>query len=484
MILRLASSIFLMVLSIVLAAEQVAIDSVRIWAAPENTRVVFDMNGPVEHTVTTLENPARMVIDFTGVTLNKTLPQPVTADRFVEHLRQFAQDKELRIVLDLKKTAQMHSFQLPPNEKYSHRLVVDISDATTGQYEIAVQPVAAQPVTETPTTTANLIQEQMTTMPSVPEQAIVASVPEQQVTQDVAVAQVQNDSPPAREVVIAIDAGHGGEDPGAIGPSRTQEKNIALVIAKKLASKINKVHGMRAVLIREGDYFVSLRGRMRKAREHKADLFVSIHADAFKDSRVSGSSVYVLSQRGASSEHAKWLAKRENAADLIGGVSLEDKDNVLASVLLDLSQTASLEASIDVAERVLGGLKKIGNLHKKRVESAAFAVLKSPDIPSMLIETAYISNPSEEKKLRSEKFQDTLTSAILAGLVDYFRLRAPENSIMAKNWVKEHIISRGDTLSDIAERYKVSISSLREANSLRKNVIRVGQKLTIPTSGS
>lgn len=435
-------------------AAPVTVNSVRIWAAPENTRVVFDLTGPIEHRVSTLEKPSRFVIDLTSASLKSSLPQPVNADRFVSKMRISSQDGGLRVVLDLKKQAQLRSFQLSPNEKYSHRLVVDITDIES------VPP--AQTVTQPP-------------LPQ-PEVATKAARPE-------TVAPQQDRNPP-REIVVAVDAGHGGDDPGSIGPSGTHEKLISLSIAKKLAAKINRVHGMRAVLIRDGDYFISLRDRIRKARQHKADLFVSVHADSFKDPKVSGSSVYVLSQRGASSEHAKWLAARENAADLIGGVKLEDKDDVLASVLLDLSQTASLEASIDVAERVLGGLKEIGNLHKKRVESAAFAVLKSPDIPSVLIETAYISNPKEEKKLLSASFQDTLTSAILNGLVDYFRLQAPENTIMAMNRGQEHVISRGDTLSDIAQRYRVSVHSLRQANGLSGDQIRVGQKLTIPSTGS
>jgi N-acetylmuramoyl-L-alanine amidase len=451
-IIRLISSFILIGFSAMLAAAPVTIKSVRIWAAPENTRVVFDLDGPVDHKVTSLDGPARMVIDLADAALINKMPSPVTADRFISSLRHSTQDQGLRIVLDLKQSSQVRSFQLPPNEKYSHRLVVDIYDGASEQAAREAEQVAvAQPaVTPKPETKATPVQPGSS----------------------------------AREVVIAIDAGHGGDDPGSIGPSGTYEKVIALKIAKKLAEKINRVHGMRAVLIRDGDYFISLRDRIRKARQHKADLFVSIHADAFKDPRVSGSSVYVLSQRGASSEHAKWLAARENAADLIGGVKLEDKDDVLASVLLDLSQTASLEASIDVAERVLGGLKKVGNVHKKRVESAAFAVLKSPDIPSLLIETAYISNPKEEKKLLSAAFQDTLTNAILDGLVGYFKLRPPENTIIAMNREQEHVITRGDTLSGIAERYRVSLTSLRQANGLRNDRIRIGQKLTIPTSGS
>ena len=226
---------------------------------------------------------------------------------------------------------------------------------------------------------------------------------------------------------------------------------------------------------------MSLRKRISRAREYRADMFISLHADAFRDPRISGSSVYVLSQRGASSEHAKWLAERENASDLIGGVSLEDKDNVLASVLLDLSQTASLEASIDVAERVLNGLKVVGKLHKHRVESAGFAVLKSPDIPSILIETAYISNPQEEKNLLNPGYRHRLARAILEGLNEYFTERAPAGTLLA---ARKHIISRGDTLSEIAEQYRVSVQSLRRVNGLKGDIVRTGQVLTIPAAGS
>ncbi|MEX2352651.1 MAG: N-acetylmuramoyl-L-alanine amidase, partial [Gammaproteobacteria bacterium] len=325
-------------------------------------------------------------------------------------------------------------FQLSPNEKYGHRLVVDLYNQEDDESTDAFS--------------------------AVDESGSVG-----------------------RDIVIAIDAGHGGEDPGSIGPAGTYEKHIVMSIAKRLAEKVNSVHGMRAVMIREGDYYISLRERISKARQHRADLFVSIHADAFKDPRVSGSSVYVLSQRGASSEHAKWLAERENASDLIGGVRLEDKDNILAAVLLDLSQTASLEASIDVADRVLGGLRRVGKLHKQRVESAGFAVLKSPDIPSLLIETAYLSNPQEEKKLLNSAYQDSLASAILDGLEGYFRVHAPDNSIMAMTRRHEHTISRGDTLSEIAQRYRISLQTLRQVNNLQGDRIRVGQKLIIPVPG-
>ena len=419
-----------------IAAAPVNIENIRIWAAPENTRVVFDMTGPVEHTLTNLTDPFRAAIDLDQTELKNSLTQPGNADRYIRRLRSANHENNLRVVFDLKKYALTKIFQLPPNEKYGHRLVIDIFGE----------------------------EEQIQTAQIDSEIDVSESAP--------------------RDIVIAVDAGHGGEDPGSIGSAGTYEKHIALSLAKKLANKINKVQGMRAVLIREGDYYLSLRDRITKARQNSADLFLSIHADSFKDPRVSGSSVYVLSQRGASSEHARWLAEKENASDLIGGVRLENKDDVLASVLLDLSQTASLEASIDVADRVLGGLRKVGKLHKPRVESAAFAVLKSPDIPSVLIETAYISNPAEEKRLKNPKHQDVLTSALLSGLEGYFRNNAPDNTTIAMIRQQEHVISRGDTLSDIANRYRVSLQSLRQANGLSSDKIRVGQKLIIPLSGS
>jgi N-acetylmuramoyl-L-alanine amidase len=432
---------FICIISILFAsigpAAAVEVENIRIWAAPESTRVVFDLSGPVDHELTNLTDPFRTVIDIPNAQMKNDLAQPVDTDRYIRNLRSADHEQHLRVVLDLKKFAVVKSFRLEPNKTYGHRLVVDLYNE---------EPQENQVDEVIPENTEDLLAP--------------------------------------REIVIAIDAGHGGEDPGSIGAAGTYEKDIALSLAKKLAAKINQVKGMKAVLIREGDYYVRLRDRVNKARKYNADLFVSVHADAFTDPRVSGSSVYVLSQKGASSEHAKWLAEKENASDLIGGIKLEDKDDVLASILLDLSQTASLEASIDVANRILAGLKTVGKLHKRRVESAAFVVLKSPDIPSVLVETAYISNPGEEKKLKNPAHQEALTSAILSGLVGYFRINPPDNSIISQNRSQEHIISRGDTLSEIATRYRVSLQSLRQVNGLQSDKIRIGQKLIIPLTGS
>ncbi len=407
-------------------------ENVRIWAAPDSTRVVFDVSEAVQYQVNMLDNPFRVVVDLENTTAPAELSQPEVGDKFLQRVRGASrQESNLRMVLDLKKFSQIKSFQLQPNKHYGHRLVIDLFSKQLDEH-----------------TEQNLEQENRSTESRL------------------------------RDIVIAVDAGHGGEDPGAKGPSGTYEKTVTLALAKQLVDLINAEHGMKAVLTRKGDYFLRLRKRITEARKYKADLFVSIHADAFRDPRVHGSSVYVLSQRGASSEHARWLAEQENASDLIGGVSLDDKENVLMSVLLDLSQTASLEASIDVADRVLGGLKKVGKVHKKQVEAAAFAVLKSPDIPSILVETAYISNPGEEKKLRSESQRQRMAMAIKDGLKSYFADYAPEGTLLAS---RKHIISRGDTLSLIAQQYRVSLNSLRNANRIKGDRIKVGQVLTIPT---
>src|SRR3989304_2682409 len=313
----LSMTLLLLGFSVQVGAATVQLENVRIWAAPDNTRIVFDVSGPVEHRIEKLQDPQRIVVDILNTGLNATLPQPAAEDNYLYQLRSGVQNQgDLRMVLDIKQDAVISSFLLPPNQGYGHRLVIDLSE-TGGRP--GPQTVS---VNKTPAGT--------------------------------------------RDVVVAIDAGHGGDDPGARGPGGAREKDLVLQIARQLADMVNKERGMRALLVREGDYFMPLRKRMEKARQNKADLFVSIHADAFRDPAARGASVYTLSERGASSEAARLLAERENASDLIGGVSLDVEDDTLASVLLDLSQTASLEMSIDVADRVLGSLKNLGNIHKRR----------------------------------------------------------------------------------------------------------------------
>jgi N-acetylmuramoyl-L-alanine amidase len=293
-----------------------------------------------------------------------------------------------------------------------------------------------------------------------------------------------------RDLVIAIDAGHGGEDPGAIGKAGTREKTVSLAIAKKLADRINQEPGMKAVLTRTGDYFVKFKDRIGRARTNQADLFVSVHADAFMDRSVRGSSVYVLSTRRASSEAAKMLADRENAADLIGGVSLHDKSDVLASVLLDLSQNATINASRDAAARVLSELDAVGSLKKSDVQHASLIVLTSPDVPSMLVETAFISNPDEERKLRDPGHQERLATAIHAGVRRYFYDNPPAGTRVAVLAARErgqalrHVMSPGETLIDVAGRYAVGIDELRRTNHLETETVASGTVLEIPVAGT
>jgi len=312
---------------------------------------------------------------------------------------------------------------------------------------------------------------------------VVDLFPESNVSSNLSAKQITDLQAQDRDVIIAIDAGHGGEDPGATGKNRTREKDVVLAIAKELKKSIDAKPGMTAVLTRTGDYYIPLRDRFEKARKNRADLFVSIHADAFKNRDVSGSSVFVLSSKGASSEFARRLAASENSSDLIGGVTLNDKDDMLASVLLDLSQSATMEASHAVADSVFGSLRSLGKTHKNDVEHANFVVLKSPDVPSILVETAFISNPSEEKRLRDPAWQRKTARAITDGIQNYFYMSPPPGTWIAANRQPvRHQVVRGDTLGEIANRYRVSLYSLRRVNQLKTDNIQVGSELLIPTT--
>jgi len=437
--LKITGVFVLLFVAIVAQAKQVRVDSLRYWTAPDHTRMVFDVTTPAVHQIFLLENPARLVIDLEDTKLLKPLPQPPKNHALFTRVRSgFRNKKDLRVVVDLKAAVTPKSFSLQPNKKNGHRLVVDLFSKTN------VAPV-------------NNIKR---------TQAI------KRVTKT-----VKNK---ARDIIIAIDAGHGGEDPGAHGPRGTQEKKVVFAISKKLAALINKKPGMKAVMVRKGDYYIKLRKRMEIARAAKADLFISIHADAFKNSKVKGASVFTLSNRGASSEAAKWLAQHENSADLVGGLILADKGDVLRSVLMDLSQTATKDASKDVAGNILKNFKTIGHLHKNNVQKAGFMVLKSPDIPSILVETAFISNPTEERKLKSSKHQTKMAKAIFKGVVKYFQQNAPIDTYFALNASQRHTISRGETLSGIAQQYGVSMRAIKSVNSLASNQVQIGQVLQIP----
>lgn len=292
-----------------------------------------------------------------------------------------------------------------------------------------------------------------------------------------------------RDLIIAIDAGHGGKDPGASGPSGVKEKNITLATARELAKQINAEPGMKAFLVRDNDTFVVLQDRYMRARRAQADLFISIHADAALNGQANGSSVFVLSLKGASSQAARWLADKENAADLVGGVSLDAKDKNLAAVLLDLSQSATMRVSEDVADEVLGSLKDLGKAHKPNVEHANFVVLRSPDVPSMLIETGFITNPNEEKKLSDPAHRERLASAVVSGVREYFSEQAPPGTWFAAQQERndedargmQYVVSRGETLSQIASRHGVPLGTILLANNKRNDDVRVGERLIIPS---
>jgi N-acetylmuramoyl-L-alanine amidase len=437
---RFTQFVLLVLFLLPLSAYAAEMRGVRVWTAPDHTRLVFDISSPVQYNVFPLHSPERLVIDLKKSRPGKKFEPDGVGNALLKGLRYAHRpNDDLRIVLDLQHHVRPKSFLLQPNASYGHRLVIDL-------YGKAAK----------------------TAKPKIAKSA--------------------EDIKAVRDVVIAIDAGHGGEDPGARGPVyKTKEKRITLQIAKRLKRLIDAQKGMRAVLTRTGDYYVGLRKRMQIARKHRADLFVSVHADAFRDKRVRGSSVYVLSNRGASSEAARWLAKRENAADLVGGVSLDDKDKVLASVLLDLSQSATQEASLSAANKVYKKLHRVGKVHGRRVQQAGFLVLKSPDIPSMLVETGFISNPTEENNLRNPKYQQRLANSVMQGIRQYFHDAPPPGTVLAKNQQKksprEHVIGHGDTLAEIAQRYQVSVSGLRRENRIKNDdLIRIGRVLRIPGS--
>lgn len=356
-----------------------SIQGVRVWSSPENTRVVFDLSGQVKYQVFTLDNPYRVVLDIDQALLKTQLDPKLFTHSSISKVRHAKQSNEkLRVVFDMEQKVKPTSFLLSPNAAYGHRLVLDL----------------------------NLLQS---TGPKIQH----SSAPK-----------VDFSNLSTRDFIVAIDPGHGGEDSGAVNKETgLREKDVALSVAKKLSHLINSQRGMKAFLVRSGDYYVGLRNRMTIAREQGADLFISIHADSFIDPRASGAAVFVLSEKGASSEAARWLAESENRADLIGGVSLDNKSGMLASVLLDLSQTASKSASQELGSHLIQQLGKVTDLHHKTVQHAGFMVLKSPDIPSVLVELGFISNKKGEKALASESHQKLLANALLSGVKTYIAKR-------------------------------------------------------------
>lgn len=400
------------------------------------TRLVFELSDASEHRIFPLSNPERIVLDISGVDLNNSVVNGLSAlsSDVLMRVRYAKRENGVRFVLDLAQKAKAKSTVLAANGTYGPRILVEL--------EYGVQ----KPVTVVKSL-ANLSKEK-------------------------------------RDIVIAIDPGHGGKDPGALGQYSVREKDVVLSTGKELASRINAVDGFKAVLTRSTDTFLQLRDRSRVAREANADLMISIHADAFTKSSARGASVWALSLSGKSSEMGRWLAQQENSADLVGGISLDDKDQLLAEVLLDMSMNSTIQMSLNIGKSVLGEMKGVAVLHKDSVQQAGFVVLKSPDIPSILIETGFVSNKTEAKNLSSRTYRVKLAESISKGVIEYFTRNAPDGTLVAWKQKKHsdyvYIVNKGDTLSEIARRNQVSLPVLRQANNLSNDVIWIGQKLVIP----
>lgn len=436
--LRMTAGLLALMVASLSAAQIVKVEDVRIAHANDRTRVVLDLDRAGAHNLFDLTNPNRVVIDVSNARFSGSQASMPAATGLVSGIRIANRETgDARLVLDLDEPVRAKSFALQPGSGSGHRVVIDLH-----------QVGGTAPVVRT--------------SPKLNAQ---------------------------RELVIAIDAGHGGKDPGARGRGGLLEKDVVLRISKRLAELIDAEPGMRPFLTRNGDQFLHLTHRIRRAQAAGADLFISIHADAFTDRRVRGASVYVLSDKGESDEASKLLAQRENDADLIGGVDISEiESDQVASVLVDLSQNWAKAESIEVGDTLIGEIGRVTKVRKPKVQRAGFRVLKSPDIPSVLIETAFISNPQDESNLRSVQFQQRLAQALHNGIRSYFYANPPAGTRIAslsrdRQPAREHVIRSGDTLSEIAQRYNVSLSRLRSTNSISGSRIRVGQVLRIPPAG-
>lgn len=497
------------------------LEQLRIWHSPNKTRLVFDVSASTEYKTFVLHNPLRLVVDLDDFDLPASLPNVEKNNKHVSAIRSGKPAPDmLRVVFDLKRPIRVKHFLLAPNKLYGHRLVVDIFDETDdGQPDNTANKNLKQnsnTASEEGASADNSEQGSLLNTDNVVSDVFNNDndISLQSQDTDTGSAQVKPATPALVSVktrplnktkfVVAIDAGHGGDDPGAIGHRGTREKKLTLSIAKKLHRLINKHPGMRAELIRTGDYYIKLKGRRQKARTLGADIFISIHADAFTKKSAHGMSVFALSQRGATSAMASTLAAKENASDLIGGVSLADKDDVLAKVLVDLSMTNTISESVNLGGRVLVELAKLGRLHSKRVEQANFSVLRSPDVPSILIEAGFITNPNEESKLRSSRHQAKFANAVYKAIKNYYeqtpyanqgRYGSPEiaansraqqtrSSVQSTTRIGRHKVRRGDTLSTIAQRYNTSLRELKRLNNIKHNTAMLGVNLKVPITSS
>jgi N-acetylmuramoyl-L-alanine amidase len=432
------------------AHAEVRLGQLRLSAGDESTRAELQLDAaPGDYRLFSLSNPDRLVLDLPGAALADGFRPPAPNGRVIGVRTGSPEAGKLRIVFDLAGAVRPRT-RVEGSGRASRLVLEMFRDEAAIAANTAPAATSASNAAASSTTTA-------------------------------APAPVSG----ARELLIAIDAGHGGRDPGAIGGGGTYEKTVTLKVARELAAEIDRHPGMRALLIRDSDVFIPLGDRYQKARDAQADLFISIHADAAQSRQASGASVFVLSTRGASSEAARFLADRENNADLVGGVSLEDKDRSLAAVLLDLSQSATMRVSDEAANHVLDELRSVGKTHKPQVERANFWVLRSPDVPSMLVETGFITNAADERKLNDAGFRRRLAEVVARGVGDYFGSQPPPGTWFAANpsrGSRQHVVARGETLGLIAARHGISLSQLRSANDKRDDVVRVGERLRIPAA--
>ncbi|MDX3773120.1 N-acetylmuramoyl-L-alanine amidase [Chromatiaceae bacterium AAb-1] len=418
-------------LAITAYASTNQVQGIRIWPSPESTRVVFDLAAAPKYNSFSLENPQRLVIDLSDTQGAASLPPISGASDLIKEIRSSGDKNTVRIVLDLAKKSEATIFALTPTPPYGHRLVVDLADNNR----------AAQPA---------------------PPPAVRAS----------------------RDIIIAIDAGHGGEDPGSVGPGGTYEKHLTLPISRRLAELINKEPGMKAVMVRTGDYYLHVNRRTDVARSLQADLLVSIHADAFTSPQPRGASVWVLSLRRATTEVGRMLEQTERHSELLGGVGEVIKDSAneryLAQTVLDLSMNHSMVTAYQAANHILKELGRVSRLHKDQPQAASLGVLKAPDIPSVLVEIGFISNPQEEKLLKSTSHQAKLAQSLFTALKRHFEQSPPADSLFAQRRGREHKVQAGESLSVVAQRYNVSVDALRTHNQLTSDSIRIGQVLRIP----
>lgn len=437
------------------AVSAASVEEVRVWRAPDHTRLVFDLSGEVEYKLFTLDNPARVVIDIEGSSLGGDLSRLDFSESPISGMRSAIRDGDtLRMVIDLVVEVEPRSFTLAPNSEQGDRLVVDLYDES--------------PSADAPRNT-NIISSNSTGAPRGDER---------------------------RNIIVAISAGHGGEDPGGIGfDGKLREKDITLKIARALFNQLERIPGYTPIMIRDGDYYVELQRRSEIAREKRADLFVAVHTDWYRTSRANGLTIYALSGDRADRENSRRVAQKENNADLLGGVggdlNLSSWDDDVALTLVSLQMAWSMEQSLIAGTRVLESLDGITRLRRDKVQQASLEVLKSPDIPSMLIETGYLTNPDEARRLNTSAFQQKLARGIAQGVMNYFYEAPPEGSLVA--WQKVngivpmpgiYTVKRGDSLSVIAQRYNVSLAELKSLNSLSSNTIHVAQELTIPGIGA